>query len=67
MKGMLVGIAAGKAVQTIGVSTQHMVIGYDVGVAQSFNGLGIVLDGGRVIADLGLGKDDADSHAVSYQ
>ena len=44
------------------VGAQHMVKDQQVCVAQGLGGLGKILDGGRVGADFGLGKDGSELH-----
>src|SRR5688500_11344072 len=66
MKRGLISIGPREAFWTIRVGTEHMVIGQHVREAQALGRLGIIADGGRVGADLGLRKHHTYSHTNSF-
>jgi hypothetical protein len=44
------------------IGPDHVVVGQNVPVAQLFRGLSKVSNSGRIVADFGLGKNDANTH-----
>ena len=64
VKRMGVGVGAGEAGQAVRVSAKHVVVDEQIVVAEFLGGLGVILDGLRVVAVLRLRKYHAVLHAL---
>jgi hypothetical protein len=62
VKGRVLVIGSLEASRPISIDTEDVVVDQQMIEAQFFDGLGKIADDCRIVADLGLGKDDADLH-----
>ncbi len=55
-------VGTGPGLMHLGVGTQHVVIGQQMGEAKLLDPLGVSADGTSIGADLGLRENDTDLH-----